>query len=118
MRLESLELLEDIRQAADLIGQFTADRSLRDYTADAMLRSAVERQFEIIGEALNRLAKSDAATAGRIGDCRQVIAFRNVLIHGYDAIEDQIVWDAVQSKLPTLNTQVRTLLDENHGASE
>ena len=118
MRLESLELLEDIRQAADLIEQFTADRNLRDYTNDPMLRSAVERQFEIIGEALNRLAKSDAATVGRIGDYRQVIAFRNVLIHGYDAVEDQVVWDAARNKLPTLNALVRTLLDENEEAAE
>lgn len=112
MRLESLRLLEDIRQAAELINQFTADRNLRDYTGDALLRSGVERQFEIIGEALNRLVKSDAATAARIGDYQQIIAFRNVLIHGYDVVDDHVVWEAVQNKLPTLYEKIHTLLTQ------
>lgn len=117
MRLESLKLLEDIRQAAVAIGQFTRDRNLQDYGGDALLRSGVERQFEIIGEALNRLGKSDATTASRIGDYRQIIAFRNVLIHGYDIVDDRVVWEAVQKKLPTLLGQVQSLLDEEPDAS-
>ncbi len=112
MRLESLKLLEDSRQAAGMIRQFTVDRTLDDYSSDAMLRSAVERRFEIIGEALNRLAKSDPAAASRLGDYQQIIAFRNVLIHGYDIIDDQVVWEAVQGNLPTLQDKVQALLDQ------
>ncbi|MCH7808436.1 MAG: DUF86 domain-containing protein [Planctomycetes bacterium] len=114
MRLESLRLLEDIRQAAELICQFTAHRNLNGYTGDAMLRSAVERQFEIIGEALNRLAKSDAATASRIGDYQQIIAFRNVLIHGYDVVDDRVVWEAAQDKLPPLHAKVQAMLRQEN----
>ena len=110
MRLETLRLLEDMRQAAELIRQFTADRNLQGYTGDAMLRSAVERQFEIIGEALSRLAKSDPETGSRIGDYQQIIAFRNVLIHGYDVVDDRVVWDAVQEKLPALYDKLQAML--------
>ena len=64
MRLESCKHLEDVRQAVELVQNFTVGKDFQDYSADAMLRSAVERQFEIIGEALNRLDKSDPATSG------------------------------------------------------
>ncbi len=65
-----------------------------------MLRAAVERQFEIIGEALAQLARLDAA------------AFRNILINGYAELDHRIVWDIVQSKLPTLRREVAALLEE------
>ena len=89
-------LLEDVRQAAQLIQDFTAGRSALDYDTDAMLHAAVERQFIIMGEALSRLEKLDAALAGRISNNRQIVGFRNVLVHGYDTIDNQIVWRVIQ----------------------
>lgn len=112
MQLKSLKLLEDIRQAAESIRQFTSNRNLQDYVEDSLLRSGVERQFEIIGEALNRLARSDAATASRVGEYQQIIAFRNILVHGYDVVDDYVVWEAVQNKLPVLHDNVQTLLSQ------
>ena len=112
MQLESKKLLEDIRNAAELILQFTAGRTLDDYGHDALLRSGVERQFEIIGEALNRLSRSDSETASRVGDFPRIIAFRNVLIHGYNAIDNEVVWDVVQQNLPALHRQVERMLKE------
>lgn len=74
-----------------------------------MLRSAVERQFEIIGEALNRLKKVDPGTLARISDYQRIIGFRNVLAHGYDVISDEIVWDVVENKLPRLGQEIEEI---------
>jgi uncharacterized protein with HEPN domain len=78
---------------------------------DAFLRSAVERQFEIIGEALAQLAKRDPEVAALISDRRSIIAFRNTLIHGYAAIDDRLVWDVLVSQLPALRLAVDALLN-------
>ena len=110
MRPECKKHLEDIRQSIELIARFTQGRVFDDYVNDPMLRSAVERQFEIIGEALNRLAKLDPAVVAGITDHQKIIAFRNILIHGYDAIDHQIVWDAVVHKVPILRQQITDLL--------
>lgn len=75
-----------------------------------MFRAAVEREFTIIGEAMARLASADSATASRISGHRRIIAFRNVLVHGYTVVDNQIVWDVLQSDLPTLVTEVEALL--------
>jgi uncharacterized protein with HEPN domain len=99
--------LWDALTAADLISQFTADKSFLDYRADALLRSGVERQFEIIGEALNQLAKADTAMAARIPELRRIVAFRNILIHGYATVDDELVWQVVTDKLPALAATVR-----------
>ena len=116
MRLESCKHLEDIRQAAELIQSFTSGKTFQGYSSDLMLQSAVERQFEIIGEALNRLDKNDPTTGKRISQKSQIIAFRNILVHGYDKVDDQVVWNIVEQSLPKLYTEVLGLLpDEEDG---
>ncbi|MFL6261278.1 MAG: DUF86 domain-containing protein [Thermoanaerobaculia bacterium] len=110
MRLEARKYLFDMQQAAELIAQFTESRTFEDYAADPMLRSAVERQFEILGEALGKLKKSDPEIAGKISDYRRIIAFRNVLIHGYDAILDEVVWGIVETQLSVVRQTLSELL--------
>jgi uncharacterized protein with HEPN domain len=70
----------------------------------------VERQFEILGEALNRLDRLDAALAARIPDLRHIVAFRNILIHGYAVIDRARVWRAVQDDLPRLRATLDGIL--------
>lgn len=106
MELEVKKLIYDLDQAAELIITFTHGKKLSDYQTDPMLRSAVERQFESIGEALNRLKKADPDMVTRISDHRRIIGFRNVLIHGYDVISNEIVWDIVQNKLLELRQEI------------
>jgi uncharacterized protein with HEPN domain len=102
--------LWDVREACSLIGEFVAGISYEDYCTNALVRSAVERQFEIVGEALSQLAKTDAALASQVPEHRRVIAFRNVLIHGYAALDHQLVWRVIQQDLPGLHAAVDGLL--------
>jgi uncharacterized protein with HEPN domain len=81
--------LWDVRQAADSIAAFVQGRSFTDYAADLMLHSAVERQFEIAGEALNRLSQEAPEISTRLPDVRRAIAMRNALIHGYRELDKQ-----------------------------
>ncbi len=110
MRLEAKKYLYDVQRAAALVVDFIADRRFEAYQTDAMLRAAVEREFEIIGEALAQLAKVDGELAARISEYRRIIAFRNILIHGYADVDDRLVWDIVKAKLPKLQAEVDALL--------
>lgn len=110
MRPESWKFLEDMRQAAGDIAQFTAGKSFADFLKDKQFRLAVERSFEVLGEALSQLNKTDPETARKITDWRDIIGFRNVLIHGYAVVDHQKTWDIVQTHLPLLQEQLTTLL--------
>ncbi|MGH9860336.1 MAG: HepT-like ribonuclease domain-containing protein, partial [Candidatus Acidiferrales bacterium] len=90
MRLEAKKYLYDIQQAAARIAEFTVGKQFVDYERHPMLRSAVERQFQVLGEALAQLAKLDVKLAGRISQHRRIIAFRNILIHGYANVDDRL----------------------------
>ena len=112
MRLEEKTLLHDVRVAAEHIEAFTHGKDFSTYGMDEMLRSAVERQFEIIGEALNRLSKINPDLVGRVSEYQRIIAFRNILIHGYAQVDDRLVWSVVEEKLQTLLGEVIRLLEE------
>lgn len=112
MELESRSLLYDIRQSLGRIERFVGSATLEDFERDDMMRSAVERQFEIIGEAVNRLSRQNSALTSQISDATRIIGFRNQLIHGYFTVDHRIVWDVIQSNLPTLRRQVDALLQE------
>ena len=110
MQRKSPKWLEDIRASAVFILDATDGKNLEQYTSDGVLRAAVERHFEIIGEAMNRLASHDPDTAKRIGNYPRIIAFRNVLIHGYDLVDHKEVWTVIRDHLPALRAQVESLL--------
>ena len=93
-----------------MIIQFTLNLDRFSYGNNFLIRSAVERQFGILGEALRRLEQSDATVACRISDYRQIIAFRNIVVHGYDVLNDDIVWQVVTEKVPALRSEAQQLL--------
>ncbi|MDQ7844554.1 MAG: DUF86 domain-containing protein [Armatimonadota bacterium] len=109
---EIAKYLLDIADACHLVMQFTTGRTLADYRADPMLRSAVERQFEIIGEALRQALRLDPKLAERITDADRIIAFRNRLIHGYATVSSDVVWGVIEANLPRLKQEVAALLHE------
>ncbi|MSP50296.1 MAG: DUF86 domain-containing protein [Alphaproteobacteria bacterium] len=104
--------LWDAKVAADRIARFTAGKSFNDYRSDEMMRSAVERQFEIIGEALSALRRVAPEMIAAIPEATRIIAFRNVLIHQYAAVDDLLVWGVVEGKLPDLRSALGRLLGD------
>jgi len=109
---EALKLLVDIRLALTEIRDFTAGMDLDAYRNDAMCRAAVERKFEIIGEACTRLRDRFPDSYSKIASGPQIVGFRNRLIHGYDNVDDAIVWDVLARKLPDLSSQVEALIND------
>ena len=117
MKARSAKHLEDIREAATFIEETTREKTLEQYRKDRLLRQAIERNFEILGEALNRLTREDPDVARRIDHAAQIIAFRNVLIHGYDLVEDTRVWDTIENDVPALGRRVADLLGGDNANS-
>lgn len=115
---EICKYLFDIAQACNLLTKFVAGKTLADYTTDPMFRSAVERQFEIIGEALNQALRLDPSLAARISNTGRIIAFRNRLIHAYASIADDVVWGVVETNLPALQSEINLLLNESKETRE
>ncbi|GGE57974.1 antitoxin [Streptosporangium jomthongense] len=111
MPRKALKYVFDIKAAAERVQRFVATKTEADYMADELLQSAVERQFEIIGEAMSQLHKTDSDMAEGITDYRKMIAFRNVLIHGYATIDPLIVWGVIESNLASLIEQVTVILE-------
>ena len=93
-------------KAADAVQTFLRGKTYEACVEDDLVRSAVERQLEIIGEALSQLAKVDPQMASNVAELRRVIAFQSSLVHGYAAIDYDTVWRLIPAKLPELQTNL------------
>lgn len=109
MRHDPSKLYEDILQAIEEIQSFCQQRTFHDFRSDRTLQLVVERELEIIGEALARLRREHPALAGQITDVDKIIGLRNVLTHGYDVLEYEILWDVVMNKVPILKHNIESL---------
>jgi uncharacterized protein with HEPN domain len=109
MENEIKKYLYDISESIQPIESYLGDkRDFSVYQKDKMLRRAVEREFEIIGEAMNRLIKLEPKI--KISGALQIISMRNRVIHGYDKIDDEIIWGTIIRHLPVLKAEVYNLL--------
>lgn len=104
--------LWDVQQPAADVVQFTDRLDAAAYRENKLVRAAVERKFEVIGEALNRLSKLSPDLARRIPDLPRIVGFRHVLIHGYSPVRHDEVWQTVRESLPGLRDIVSALLAE------
>ncbi|MDD5200881.1 MAG: DUF86 domain-containing protein [Terrimicrobiaceae bacterium] len=111
MRDEACKLLVDIQHALADIRDFITGCDLAAYRADAKCRAAVERKFEIIGEACVRLRETCPEIFHQFAAAPRIIGFRNRLIHGYDSVDDGIVWDVIVRKLPDFERKIASLLE-------
>jgi uncharacterized protein with HEPN domain len=88
-----------------------AGKTQDDYYADTLVRRAVERDLEIIGEAVSQLRTFDPDTAALLPNLNQMVGMRHRLIHAYAQVNDDIVWDTAQNDIPRLRDIVATLLE-------
>ena len=107
MKPESKKYLSDIEYSIGLIEDFVRDISFDDYKADFKTKSVVERQLGIIGEAVNNYSKTGNP---ELKNSKEIIAFRNRLIHAYNSLEDEIIWAIIIRHLPALKDEVVLLL--------
>ncbi|MDD2764767.1 MAG: DUF86 domain-containing protein [Opitutaceae bacterium] len=114
MNTRASKLLFDVLESGRSIRQWRTGRTFADYEKDRQFRRAVEREFEVIGEALNRLSRTAPEIADRIGELASIVSFRNRIIHGYDVIDDAMVWGVIESHLPRLLEEVERELGQGN----
>jgi len=110
MNDETRKNLIDILQAAEEIDDFVREMDFEAYQNSPVTKRAVERDFEIIGEALNRIKNTDDELLAKVSEHHRIIGFRNILIHGYDVVDETIVWQAVTNHLPILVREIKKIL--------
>lgn len=110
-----LAYLSDIVEACDAIAVALHDVDLARYERDRTVRSAVEREFTIIGEAVNSLSRLNPKLSAKISHARKIVGFRNQLVHDYAAIIDATVWAIADHDAPVLQRECVALIEELHG---
>ena len=118
MKRDPSAYLWDMQQACLAISGFVTGVDLPHYQSNLLLRSAVERKLQNIGEALSQLSRLQPDVAARVPQHRQLIAFRNVLVHGYAGLNDDEVWRVLHKNLPKLLIAVTALLAELGGPGQ
>jgi len=109
MQLEIQKYLFDIQLSIESINEYLGDkRDFIHYQNNKLLRRGIERELEIIGEAANRILNIDSNI--KIDNARKIVDLRNWVIHGYDKIDDMIIWGIISKQLPLLKNQVDELL--------
>ncbi len=111
MDKEIMKYLYDIKVSIDSIEEYLGEqREFGVYLNNKMLRRAVERGLEIIGEVMTKIERLDPSIS--ISNKKRIISMRNRVIHGYDKIDDEIVWGTIIRHLPILKREVDDLMNQ------
>jgi uncharacterized protein with HEPN domain len=110
MTEKQLKLLYDVKLAIDEIDSFfkVELRTYENYKKNTLLRRAVERNLEIIGEAMNRILREDPSFS--IENANRIVGLRNQIIHGYDSVSDETIWGIVTLHIPKLKTDIDKMI--------
>lgn len=117
MQRDPEKYLFDMLDSCRFLLEFTAERTLEELRNDRAFRSAVERELQIIGEALMQLVRVAPSIAERVSEHQRIIGFRHILVHGYDILDQDLVWTVVREKLPILRDEVQVLLKQRDDQS-
>jgi uncharacterized protein with HEPN domain len=111
-----LKWLYDIKFAIEEVDNYfdEKERNFFEYKENVMLRRAVERDLEIVGEAINRIIKSDENFIDQISNARSIVGLRNQVIHAYDNISDENIWSVLITHLPKLKKEIDDLIEKNN----
>jgi len=112
MEREIASCLADIKQAIDEINEFLPDKNnFLEFQRDTKTKRAIERNIEIIGEAVSRILKLDENYP--ITNARKIVDTRNRISHGYDSVSEDIIWAIVLREIPNLDNEITRLLDSH-----
>ncbi len=112
MQLEAKKFLGDMLDRARFVRQYMEDKSLDDLVNNRPIRSAIERELMVLGEAMYQLHRQFPEIAEQIDSWNKIIYFRHVLVHGYDSLNMNVIWEVIQVKLDPLVQQIESLLEE------
>jgi|CXWL01.1.fsa_nt_gi uncharacterized protein with HEPN domain len=113
MRRDPEKYFWNMLDSCQFVLELTTGKSIEDYKGDRVFRSAIERELQIIGEALMQLKFRNPEAAAKVLEYEKIIRFRHVLVHGYEDIRPDYVWEVITQKLPPLRTELKTLIQQH-----
>lgn len=110
-----LKYLYDVKNAINEIDSYfdESEKNFFNYQKNLMLKRAIERDLEIIGEAVNRILKSDPSFQDKITSAKSIIGLRNLVIHAYDSVSDESIWSVLIFHVPPLKIEIEQLIENS-----
>ncbi len=108
---DAKKYLDDMLDRATFVRDFMSSKSMDDLLNDRVVRSALERELMVLGEALFQLHRDFPEVAESIAFWREIIGFQHTLVHGYDSLNMHVIWDVIHKDLDPLIQQIQSLLD-------